>query len=165
MTSELKPDQIKQLKDLFSLCDRNGDGKLTGTEFESILKTMGFMTENELKLIVKKATEQTGQVDYPRYIQEMTKLLRQEVNAEGMQESMAAFEFDERLINVEEWKKIMIENTSLTNEDVSFISVNLLTTQLADILKDYADVDTNGNFKLDAFMHKYNSKSLIPNYF
>jgi calmodulin len=119
MATEIKQEHTKQLKELFSLCDRDGDGRLTPSEFEAILRIIGFQTENELKITVKKAAESSGYVDFSRYMIEMNRLLKGESDSETVKDAMLTFSSNDETVNVSEWKRIMLENTDLTSDDVS----------------------------------------------
>ncbi|KAL0486499.1 calmodulin [Acrasis kona] len=153
---ELRTEQYKQLKEAFTLCDRNGDGKLTTSEFETILRVIGFQSEADIKFTIKKVfqyycfvlsikcSDATGLIDFSKYISEMTRLMRGETDAKEVEEAVRSFAVGDE-VNVEEFRKFIQENTELNSEDVD------------ELIKD-VEIDANANFTIHGFTQKYISK-------
>ncbi|KAL0489121.1 calmodulin [Acrasis kona] len=138
---DLGAEQVKQLKEAFSLFDKNGDGKLTIVEFESVLKSLGFLNDGEIKNHIKSAAKD-NQIDFPSFLTVMTKHLKGDAPIEEIQEAFRVFDHNNNgHINAEEFKKLMTSGTGFTATDIE------------EILKD-AEIDDDGDFDYESFVQK-----------
>ena len=68
--THLKDEQLAELKDVFSMFDKDGDGTITLSEFGSVMKALGQEpTEDELRIMMDSVdTDQNGVIDFDEFV-------------------------------------------------------------------------------------------------
>ncbi|XP_063900461.1 calmodulin-A-like [Zophobas morio] len=131
-------EQIEDFKATFLLFDKDNDGTITSEELGTVLRSLGHnATTDELQDIINEVdTDGNGTIDFPEFIEMMSKKLR---DYETEDEISAAFRvFDEDgngLISTEELRHVMtVLGEKLTDDEID------------EIIK---EADTNGDGHID----------------
>eukprot|EP01096_Ripella_sp_DP13-Kostka_P014652 TRINITY_DN6693_c0_g1_i1.p2 TRINITY_DN6693_c0_g1~~TRINITY_DN6693_c0_g1_i1.p2 ORF type:complete len:185 (+),score=81.30 TRINITY_DN6693_c0_g1_i1:78-557(+) len=116
-------DQYKELKEAFSVIDRDGDGEITTNELKVVLQSMGLtkVTETEIAQMISDVdTDRNGTVNFSEFLTMMHKKMR---TADEEQEIRAAFNvFDKNgdgMISAAELRHVLTNlGEKLSDEDV-----------------------------------------------
>ncbi len=107
----LTPDQIQEIKDAFSLFDKDGDGSITTKEIGTVMKSLGQEPdESELEEMVKEFdADGNGEIDFDEFLEVMASRVLNQSNAEEViQEVFTVFDADEKgYVTVDDLLRVM----------------------------------------------------------
>ncbi|CAG9318709.1 unnamed protein product [Blepharisma stoltei] len=122
MVDRLTVEQIAEIKETFSLFDKNGAGTISLDEMAIIIRSLGQTpTEAEIENMKREADpNSTGRIDYPEFLAIFAKYQRDPISE---QEILGAFEeLDERkkgMISLKRLKHLMSTcGENLTDEEI-----------------------------------------------
>ncbi|CAG9314709.1 unnamed protein product [Blepharisma stoltei] len=142
MADHLTVEQIAEIKETFSLFDKNGIGTISLDEMCIIVRALGQTpTENELEVMKNEADpDGTGRVDYPEFLSIFAKYQKEPVSE---LELITAFE------ELDEMKKGNITVSRLRNLMTKF-GETLSEEELQKMIH-YANPDNDGNINYRDF--------------
>ena len=75
MANQLSDAEIAEMKEAFSVFDRNGNGFICAAELRQVMETMGEkLTDAEVDEMINEAdTNGDGQIDYEEFLRMMSK--------------------------------------------------------------------------------------------
>jgi calmodulin len=116
--------QMMDLKAAFTMFDKNGDQKISGSELKEVMHYLGLKTsEDEVKAMIQVVDKnRNGYVDYDEFIQMMTQTQIKPLNAdEELKKTFNIFDIDGNgYICHDEIKKTMEHlGESVTDEEVN----------------------------------------------
>jgi calmodulin len=120
MADHLRPDQIAEVKETFSLFDKAGSGSVTLDEMCTIFRALGQTpTQAELDAIKLEADpDNLNSVDFPELLSLYAKHYKEPVNEQDL--LLAFKEIDENkrgTITVDKMKQLMTEYSEVMTED------------------------------------------------
>ena len=122
MAEKLTADRIAEIKETFSLYDKNGDGTITAKELGTVMRAMGENpSRSELRdMISAMDTDRNGVVDFPEFLRMIAKKLKDSRSAEEYRDTFRAFDRDGNgFISPAELKKAMRRlGEKLTDKEV-----------------------------------------------
>lgn len=83
--TNLTPEQLNDIRETFSLFDKDGDGTISVNELQNTMSSLGQrVSENEIKEMMEDAeTSDNGSLDYPAFLSMMTrKSVNKDTNTE-----------------------------------------------------------------------------------
>ncbi|XP_032236103.1 calcium-dependent protein kinase 10 [Nematostella vectensis] len=107
---ELTESQVREIKEAFLVFDDNGDGCITATELKKLVTSLGYnITEAELMDMMNQIdSDGNGAIDFPEFLQLMTKNLQDADPDDTMQETFRVFDRDNNnSIGVEEVQRVL----------------------------------------------------------
>ncbi|PWA34446.1 EF-hand domain [Artemisia annua] len=122
MAEELTENQIDELKEAFSLFDKDGDGCITTKELGTVMRSLGQNpTEAELQDMNNEVdADQNGTIDFPEYLNLMVRTMKDTDSEEELKEAFKAFDKDQNgYISAAELRHMMANlGEKLTDEEV-----------------------------------------------
>lgn len=144
---------MAELKDAFTMFDKNGDGMISLEEFRQVLRALGQEpTDDELQMMMKSVdTDQSGSVDFDEFLAMMKAHLVAEGDEPTEEEELrAVFQvFDQT------------KSGYITAADLKSAMVNLgerLTTEELQAMIDAADIDGDGRIDYNEFLQMMRKK-------
>ncbi|KAI8508559.1 PREDICTED: calmodulin-alpha-like isoform X1 [Branchiostoma belcheri] len=142
MADTLTEDKIAELKDVFSLFDRDGSGHVTSDELGEVLRNLGVHTTiAELQdMINEMDADGSGTIDFPEFLMVMAKKQRDADNEKEIREAFRVFDKD--------------GNGFITASELRVVMANLgekLTDEEVDEMLDEADIDGDGHINYQEF--------------
>lgn len=123
--TKLPQDQVNELREAFSLFDRNGDGLVTIDELKQALQAMGVAEDSETKARLSKleGTKKKDGVSMDEFQEFMTPLLLDTTTESDLLESFRVFDSKNNgHINIKDLNMILDEgNDKLSKADVDEI--------------------------------------------
>lgn len=120
--NDLTEEEISNLKEAFSLFDRNGDGTITIKELESVMKSLGQNpTEAELNDMVNEIdADGNGKIEFDEFVTLMKRKMEDTETEDIIIEAFKMFDKEgQGLISSEELRNIMTNHgEKLTDEEV-----------------------------------------------
>ncbi len=139
----LNEEQISELKEAFSLFDKDGDGNVTPQELGNMMRALGFdPSASELEAILLEAnTSNSGAIDFPEFLYYMGRMRRK---------------IDENDICREAWKVFDPEETGwITSRELmrvlSLVGEKLGEAEAMEMIK-RVDNDADGKISYDDFV-------------
>ncbi|XP_070555166.1 calmodulin-like isoform X2 [Ptychodera flava] len=123
--------RLNELKDVFSLFDKDTDGAITVRELETILRIMGpLITEHEIQEIIRNrkdsVTVESDHVDFPEFLTIMASRMTGEDNSQSdATKAVHVFQKDRRgFVKTSEVRNILTQvGEKLTDDEIQeFIS-------------------------------------------
>ncbi|KAH9515331.1 hypothetical protein Btru_014179 [Bulinus truncatus] len=149
MAEGLNEDQIKELKEAFSLFDKNGDGYITTSELGTVMKSLNQNpSESELEDMINEVdTDGSGTIDFSEFQRMMSRKLRETDTEEELKQAFRVFDDNENgFITAEELRKVMANlGEKLTEEEVN------------EMIRE-ADMDGDGQINYEEFVKLMTSK-------
>jgi Ca2+-binding EF-hand superfamily protein len=144
---------MAELKDAFTMFDKNGDGMISLEEFRQVLRALGQEpTDDELQMMMKSVdTDQSGSVDFDEFLC----MMKAHLIAEGAEpteedELRAVFQvFDQN------------KNGYITAAELKSAMINLgerLTTEELQAMINAADIDGDGQIDYNEFLQMMRKK-------
>lgn len=131
----------QELREAFSLFDRNGDGKLTRDELQKTLEAVGCISRDEIEREVSKACGPKGECEFANFLALMSRLMRDESQSDDLLEAFRVFDRGNNgHVSSEELKKILQ-------------SEKMTVTDIEELLKDMG-MDEDGDIDYEAFVKK-----------
>ncbi|CAG9323448.1 unnamed protein product [Blepharisma stoltei] len=144
MSKDLTEEQLAELKEAFSLFDKDGNGQITTRELGTVMRSIGQNpTEGELQDIINEVDHNgNGTVDFPEFVTLMAK--RMVPSADPMEEIMEAFRAFDRdgsgFITADELKQAM-----------ATLGERLTDVEIEEMIKE-ADADGSGHISYEEFV-------------
>lgn len=110
MADELNEEQKAELKEAFSLFDRDGDGTITTKELQVVMRSIGLNpTEDEIKEMIQEVdSDNDCEVDFPEFLQLMAKKMKEGEMDEELIEAFKTFDKTNKgFFELEELKEVM----------------------------------------------------------
>jgi calmodulin len=149
----LTADQLAELKEAFSMFDKDGDGTITLSELSSVMRTLGQKpTEDELQIMLSSVdTNQNGVIDFDEFLE----LMRNHFYGDGEEPSAEA--------ELLEAFRIFDRNGDgfITEEELRQALLNLGERLTGEQIKDMlnaADKDGNGLIDYSEFVAMMQNK-------
>ncbi|CAG5114710.1 unnamed protein product, partial [Candidula unifasciata] len=124
-SSELSSAQILELKEAFSLFDKDGDGTITTVELGSVMRSMGQNpTETELQDMINEVdADGSGAIDFPEFLTMMSRKLNALDQEQEIRQAFEVFDKDKNgFISRSELKQVMATlGEKLSEEDVTLM--------------------------------------------
>ena len=142
MAEQLTEEQIAEIKEAFSLFDKNGDGKITIKELGTVMKSLGQnLTKAELKDIIKENdADGNGVIDFSEFQSMMIKKMKDGSSEEELIEAFKAFDHGSGRISSSEIRQVMASlGQKMTEEEVE------------ELIRG-ADVDGDGHINYEEFV-------------
>ncbi|KAM3177962.1 hypothetical protein ACTXT7_003500 [Hymenolepis weldensis] len=140
MADQLTHEQIADLREAFSLLDKDGDGSITTKELGTFMRSLGQNpTEAELQAMINEGDiDVSGTIDFPEFLTLMTRKMKETDREEEMNEAFRVFDKDGNgYISAAELRHIMTNlGQKLTDEEI-------------DKMVREADVDGDGNINYE----------------
>jgi len=94
MTTGLSESRIKELKEAFSIFDKNGDGGISNDELRIFLETLGQKpSDKDIAMLMKEVDEDgNGEIDFDEFIQMMVTLLNPQDKEDDVAKVYAMFD-------------------------------------------------------------------------
>jgi len=150
---QLTEDQIHELREAFSLFDKDGSGTISNDELEVVMKSLGQNpTQGELKQMIQEVdVDGNGEVDFDEFLLMMKKQMQaRDVDSE-MREAFRVFDRNgDGQISPMELRNVMTSlGEKLTEEEIS------------EMMKE-ADLDGNGFIDFEEFVHMVSNIDKSP---
>lgn len=143
MTEELTATEIAEFREAFALFDKDGDGTISSTELETILKSLGQTpTREELQDMINEVdVDGNGTVDFHEFLTMMASKNRTASAEDEIREAFCVFDKDGNgKISADELKNVMINlGEKLTDEE------------LEEMIRE-ADIDGDGEVNYEEFV-------------
>ncbi|KAH7100031.1 calmodulin [Auriculariales sp. MPI-PUGE-AT-0066] len=143
MASQLTEDQLSDLKESFSLFDKDRDGTISSKDLGEVLRAIGKTpTEEQLKQMIQQVDDNhSGSIEINEFIKLMSRRTSQQDVEQEVRDAFAVFDQDSNgYISADEVKTVMAS----LGEKLSDAEVNLMITQ--------ADLDGDGRINIDEFI-------------
>ncbi|XP_066928116.1 calmodulin-like isoform X1 [Clytia hemisphaerica] len=141
--SDLTDDQIAEFREAFALFDKDGDGTISSTELETILKSLGQKpTQSELRDMINEVdADGNGTVDFSEFLTMMATKNKGSSADDEIKEAFSIFDKDGNgKISADELKNVMINlGEKLTDEE------------LDEMIRE-ADIDGDGEVNYEEFV-------------
>ncbi|XP_040993059.1 calmodulin-7-like [Juglans microcarpa x Juglans regia] len=122
MADQLTDDQISELREAFSLFDKDGDGCITAKELGNVMRSLGQNpTEPELQEMINEAdTDNNGTINFVEFLELMARVMKDAALEEELREAFRVFDKDQDgLISEAELRNVMTNlGEKLTKEEV-----------------------------------------------
>ena len=143
MVEQLTEQQIEEIKEAFSLCDKDGDGSITTKELGTVMRSLG-QTPTEaglLEMIKEVDTNGDGTIDFPEFLNLMAKKMQDTDTEDDLREAFKVFDKDnDGYILAAELRHVLTSiGEKLTDEEVD------------EMIKE-ADIDGDGQINYDEFV-------------
>ena len=95
MVEQLTEEQIAELKEAFSLFDKDGDGAITTKELGTVMRSLGQNpTEAELQEMINEvdAADGNGTIDFPEFLSLMARKMKETDTEEELVEVFRVFD-------------------------------------------------------------------------
>ncbi|KAL3873879.1 hypothetical protein ACJMK2_036962 [Sinanodonta woodiana] len=139
----LTDEQIAELREAFSLFDKDGDGDISVKELGSVMKSLGQNpSEKELEDMIREVdVDGNGTIDFDEFLQMMGRKMKETDTEEEIKEAFKLFDKDNNgLISPSELKSVMVNlGERLTDEEVD------------EMIKE-ADLDGDGYINYEEFL-------------
>ncbi|XP_041449034.1 neo-calmodulin-like [Drosophila obscura] len=148
MDGNLTPEQIKEIRDAFSVYDRDNTGSITCQELGVVLRSLGQTpTEAELYDMIEEIdADNSGTIEFVEFLQMMAKNYQVLNKDESVKAAFEVFDRDtDGFISAQEMRYVI---ASLGEK---------LTDQEFDEMFREADLDNDGQLSYDEFLHAYRS--------
>lgn len=131
----------QELREAFSLFDRNGDGKLTRDELKKTLEVIGCLSTAEIEQELKKACNGRDECEFANFLALMSRLLKDDAQTDDLLEAFRVYDKNNNgFISGHELRRIL-EGDKMKKEDVD------------ELLKDMG-VDEEGDIDYESFVKK-----------
>ncbi|CDW88706.1 calmodulin [Stylonychia lemnae] len=143
MANQLSEEQQAELKEAFSLFDRDGDGTITIKELQVVMRSIGQNpNEEEIREMIREVDSvNTEEVDYNGFMELMAKKMKEGEMNEELVEAFKTFDKNNKgYYNVEELKEVMLQYGEKLNDD----EVKLMF--------DETDIDHDGRITFEDFV-------------
>ncbi|XP_069115256.1 calmodulin-alpha-like [Argopecten irradians] len=123
MADELTEDEIAEIKEAFSLVDKDGDGAISTKEVGNVMRSLGQNpSEQELQERIDELEEEDkgGLVEFPAFLALMSKSMKEKDTEEDLREAFRVFDKDGNgYIATPDLRQAMINlGEKLTDEEV-----------------------------------------------
>ncbi|MGF1924183.1 MAG: EF-hand domain-containing protein [Bacteroidia bacterium] len=149
MGDELNEEQIVELKEAFSLFDKDGDGIITTKELRSIMRSLGQdLTETDLQDVINGVNVHGNRtVNFPEFLSLIARKMKDTDTEEELIEAFEVFDRDGNgLISAAELRHVMTNlGKKLTEEEVD------------EIIRE-ADIDGDGGINYEEFVRMIMAK-------
>ncbi|XP_034654472.1 neo-calmodulin-like [Drosophila subobscura] len=148
MDVNLTPEQIKEIRDAFSVYDRENTGSITCRELGVVLRSLGQTpTEAELYDMIEEVdADSSGSIEFVEFLQMMAKKYQVLNLDESVMAAFRVFDSDEDgYITVQEMRSV-IDSLGQKMSDQEF-----------DDMFRVADRDNDGQLSFAEFLHAYRS--------
>jgi len=139
---EFSQDQLSELKEAFSLFDRDGDGSITTKELGIVMRQLGQNpTEGELQDMINEIDiDGSGTIDFNEFLSLMARKGQDQDIEEELVEAFKVFDRDGNgLISAAELRYVMVNlGEKLTDEEVNDMILE-------------ADIDSDGHINFEEF--------------
>ena len=139
---QFSPAQIAELKEVFALFDKDGDGTITATELGTVMKNLGQCpTESELQDMVNEVDlDGNGTIDFPEFLGLVGRMMKEGQSDDEMKEAFDIFDRDGNgLISAHELRNVMAN-----------LGEHLTDEELEEMMKE-ADQDHDGHLNFEEF--------------
>mmetsp|Transcript_4993 Transcript_4993/g.10775 ORF Transcript_4993/g.10775 Transcript_4993/m.10775 type:complete len:150 (-) Transcript_4993:2102-2551(-) len=143
MATNFSQDRIAELKEAFSLFDRDGDGCITAQELGTVLRAVGKSpTEAEVKTVLKDVDpDGRGLLDFNEFMSVMSKDIKNFDNEADLRDAWKVFDKDSKgFISISELKHVL-----------SNIGEKLSPEEMDDLVKE-ADPTSSGKVVYEEFV-------------
>lgn len=144
MAKQLTPEQIAQIKEVFSLFDPNGDGMINKKHLGTCMRSLGLNpTDSELHNITSdESTNDEQVIDFSKFLDIMSQFPKDLDSMEEIREAFRVFDKDGKgTISAAELKHVM---TTLAER---------LTDQEWDEMIEEVDIDDDGQIDYEQFIN------------
>ena len=143
MVDQLTEEQIAEVKEAFSLFDRDGDGSITSKELGTVMRSLGQNpSEAELQDMINEVdVDGNGSIDFPEFLSLKKKKMKDTDTEEELVDAFRVFDRDGNgLISAAElWHVMTNLGEKLTDEEVD------------EMIKE-ADLDGDGHINYEEFV-------------
>ena len=145
----LTKEQIEEIKDAFSLFDKDGDGNITTKELGTVMRSLGQNpTENELQEMINEVdADKSGTIEFSEFLNLMAKKMKDTDTEEELIEAFKVFDKDGNgFISAAELKHVIINLGEKLSEE-----------EIEDMVKE-ADFDGDGQINYKEFVRMVMAK-------
>lgn len=125
MADQLTEEQKAELKEAFSLFDRDGDGTITIKELQVVMRSIGQNpTEEEIMAMINEVdSDNDGEVDFQEFMELMARKMKEGEMDEELVEAFKTFDKNGNgHITKEELRDVMLQyGEKLTDEEVKLM--------------------------------------------
>jgi len=149
MASSFSQDRVAELKEAFSLFDRDGDGCITTQELGTVLRAVGKSpTDAEVAKITKEVDpDGRGLLDFQEFLTVVSKDMKNFDNESDLQSAWKVFDRDQKgFVATSELKHVL-----------GSIGESLSAQELEDLIKE-ADPNASGKIMHDEFIRMMMAK-------
>ena len=96
MAESLNEEQIAEIKEAFSLFDKNGDGKISSKELGTVMRSLGQNpTEAEIQSMINEVdTDRNGSLEFPEFLTMMAAKMKDTDTEEEIRDAFKVFDKD-----------------------------------------------------------------------
>lgn len=142
-TEQISEEQIAELREAFSLFDKDGDGDISTKELGTVMRSLGQNpSDEELEDMVREVdVDGNGTIDFDEFLQMMSRKMKETDTEEEIKEAFKIFDKDSNgFISPSELKNVMNHlGEKLTDEEVE------------EMIKE-ADLDGDGQISYEEFV-------------
>ncbi|EFJ07531.1 hypothetical protein SELMODRAFT_236268 [Selaginella moellendorffii] len=141
--AELTEEQVSELKEAFSLFDKDGDERITTRELGAVMKSLDLHpTEVELQDMIDEVDkDKSGTVEFPEFVALMARKIRGGECEEELKEAFRVFDRDQNgYISAVELRQVMASMGQKLGQE-----------ELEEMMRE-ADVDGDGNVNYVEFV-------------
>ncbi|KAH3859227.1 calmodulin-A-like isoform X2 [Dreissena polymorpha] len=146
--NQLTEEQIAELKEAFSLFDKDGDGDISTKELGTVMRSLGQNpSDQELEDMIREVdTDGNGSIEFDEFLQMMARKMKETDTEEEIKEAFKIFDKDgDGLISPAELRGVMTNlGEKLTDEEVE------------EMMKE-ADLDGDNMISYDEFLKVMNN--------
>lgn len=139
----LSGEEVAQLRDAFSLFDKNGTGQITKDDMGEVMRSLGLSpTESELQDMINEVDiDKSGAIDFSEFLKMMTIKTSESDQMTELREVFKVFDHDQSgTISISELRSVM-----------KSLGENLSDAEIDDMMK-AADKDASGTIDFDEFV-------------
>ncbi|XP_065079552.1 calmodulin-like [Ochlerotatus camptorhynchus] len=146
---KLSDEQIEELRDAFSLFDRNGTGSITSSELRTVLRSLGkSVSDAEVKVLLKDLNvDHEGRIQFSNFVAMMTVRMRQLTREDELKEAFRIFDRNGNgLISADELRAALESFGEKMSEE-----------ELDELLRE-ADINCDGQIDYEEFVKMITQK-------
>ena len=143
MMDNLTEEQIAEIKEAFSLFDKDGDNTITTKELGTVMRSLGQdPTDEELNDVIHEVDANgNGTIDFPEFLEMMVRKIRDKDLEAEIKEAFRVFDKDGNgFISASELRIVMVN-----------LGEKLSDNEINEMIRE-ADVDGDGHINYDEFV-------------
>ena len=143
MADKIPADKYSECKEIFDLFDKNGDGSISSTELDNLLRALGAKpTPEEIQEMINEVDkDNSGRIEFNEFLELYSRKMNEPETEEDLIEAFRIFDRDGNgLITRDELRHVM---TTLGEK---------LTEEEADEMLRQADINQDGYINIEEFI-------------
>lgn len=146
---QLSDTQIAELREAFSLFDKDGDGDISVKELGTVMRSLGQNpSDQELDEMIREVdVDGNGTIDFEEFLQMMARKMKETDTEQEIREAFSIFDRD--------------SNGYITASELKYVMSNLgekLTDEEVEEMIKEADIDGDGMINYDEFVEMMTKK-------